>query len=75
VYRYFPNLAELFSAVAETGAADFIDRMQAHLAGFDTPADAVIESVVFSMQEIPREPRLGLLLQADDQGLFGRGVT
>ncbi len=75
VYRYFPSLAELLSAVAETGTADFIERMQAHLASAPTPIDAVVESFVFTMDEIPREPRIGLLLEADEQDLFGRGVT
>ncbi len=75
VYRYFPSLADLLSAVAETGAADFIARMQAHLATVSTPVDAVIESIVFALQEIPRDPRIGLLLEADDKDLVGRGVT
>lgn len=75
VYRYFPSLAELLSAVAETGAADFIERMQAHLETVRTPVDAVVESIVFALQEIPRDPRIGLLLEADDQDLVGRGVT
>ncbi len=75
VYRYFPSLADLLYAVAETGAADFIDRMQRHLATVSTPVDAVTESIVFALQELPRDPRIGLLLQADDQTLVGRGVT
>ena len=75
VYRYFPSLADLLYAVAETGAADFIDRMQRHLATVRTPVDAVTESIVFALQELPRDPRIGLLLQADDQTLVGRGVT
>ncbi len=75
VYRYFPSLAELLSAVAETGAASFVERMQEHLASARTPIDVVVEATVFAVQEIPREPRIGLLLEADDQDLFGRGVT
>ena len=75
VYRYFPSLAELLSAVAETGAADFVERMQTHLATVKTPIDAVIESIVFALQEIPRDPRIGLLLEAHEQDLVGRGVT
>ncbi len=75
VYRYFPRLADLLYAVAETGAADFVDRMQTHLATVSTPIDAVIESIVFALQELPRDPRIGLLLEAADQNLVGRGVT
>ncbi len=75
VYRYFPNLAELLSAVAETGASDFMERMQATLASATAPVDVVVESIVFALQEIPRDPRIGLLLESDDRDLFGRGVT
>lgn len=75
VYRYFPSLADLLSAVAETGAADYVARMEAHLAHATTPIEAVVEATVFALDEIPREPRIGLLLEADGQDLFGRGVT
>ena len=75
IYRYFPNLADLLNAVAETGAADFIERMRAALATATTPIDVVVESIVFAMHELPLEPRIGILLEADEQDLFGRGVT
>lgn len=75
VYRYFPNLTDLLTAVAETGAADYLARMEAHLASAKTPIDVVVESTLFSLRELPRDPRIGLLLQADDQNLFGQGVT
>ncbi len=75
IYRYFPNLADLLSAVAETGAADFIERMHAHLASVETPIEAVVEAIAFAVLELPLEPRIGILLEADDQDLFGRGVT
>lgn len=75
VYRYFPSLGDLLSAVAETGAVDFMTRMQANVAALEAPADVVIESILFCIQEIPLEPRIGILLQTDDQDLFGRGIT
>lgn len=75
VYRYFPRLADLLNAVAETGAADFLERMEAHLASVETAIDVVLESIVFSLQELPRDPRIGILLETDEQDLFGRGVT
>ncbi len=75
VYRYFPSLSELLSAVAETGAADFMARMQRHLGSALTPLEAVTESIAFALREIPRDPRIGLLLESDDHDLFGRGVT
>ena len=75
VYRYFPNLADLLSAVAEPGAADFLERMKAHLTTASTPLGVITESIVFALDEIPRDPAIGLLLEAEDQDLLGRGVT
>lgn len=75
VYRYYPSLADLLSAVAQAGLDDFVERMQAHLATSASPAEAAIESIVFAVQAIPREPYIGLLFQAGETDLFSRGVT
>jgi AcrR family transcriptional regulator len=75
VYRYFPSLAELLSAVAQAGLDDFVERMQSHLATATTPAEAAVESIVFAVREIPNEPYVGLLLQAGETDSFSRGVT
>jgi AcrR family transcriptional regulator len=74
VYRYYPSHADLLAAVAQAGLDDFVDRMVAHLSTFDTPADVAIESIVFSLQAIPQEPRIGLLFQAGETEIFSRGV-
>ena len=34
----------------------------------------VVEAIVFCLEELPREPRIGMLLHAEDD-LFGRGIT
>lgn len=75
VYRYYPSLAELLSAVAQAGLDDFVERMQSHLATAITPAEAAIESIVFAVQAIPHEPYIGLLFQAGETDFFSRGVT
>ncbi len=75
VYRYYPSLADLLSALAEAGAADFIERMRAHLTPLDAPVDVVTGAIVFCLEELPRDARIALLLDADDEGLFGRGIT
>ncbi len=75
VYRYYANLTELLGAVAQAGLADFVDRMQQHLATFDTPADVAIESVVFAVEAIPRERHIGALFQAGETDIFSRDVT
>jgi AcrR family transcriptional regulator len=75
VYRYFSNLAEVLSAVAQAGLDDFVERMERHLATSKTPAEAAIESVLFAIQAIPKEPNIGLLFQAGETDIFSRGVT
>lgn len=74
VYRYFASLDDLLSAVAQSGATTFIEQMRSHLVDLDAPVDVVIEAIVFCLEELPREPRIGLLLDADED-LFGRGIT
>ena len=75
VYRYYANLAELLGAVAQTGLDDFVERMERHLSGFTTPAEAAIESIVFAIQAIPQEPYIGVLFQAGEIDIFSRDVT
>lgn len=75
VYRYYANLAELLGAVAQAGLADFVDRMERHLATFTTPADVAIESVVYAVRAIPRERHIGALFQAGEADIFSRDVT
>ncbi len=75
VYRYYANLAELFAAVAQTGLADFVSRMQQHLSTFTTPADVAIEAIVFAVDAIPRERHIGALFQAGETEVFSRDVT
>lgn len=75
VYRYFPRLPELLAAVAVAGTEQFLDRMAAHLAHVQSADEAVTESIVFSLNAIPSEPYIGLLLQAGENEVFSRGVT
>nr|WP_020500100.1 TetR/AcrR family transcriptional regulator [Sciscionella marina] len=75
VYRYFPRLADILSAVAQAGADEFAQRMQHHLAAFGSAAEAAIESVVFAVRTIPDEPYMGLLLQAGEADFFTAGST
>lgn len=75
VYRYYQSLGELLRAVAEAGAVDFVERMRTQLSAHRAPVEVVIEAIVFCLQELPQEPRIGILLQAEDEDLFGRGIT
>jgi AcrR family transcriptional regulator len=75
VYRYFPSLAHILTAVAEAGTEEFAERMEHHLASFASPAEVAVESVVYAVRTLPDEPYLGLLLQAGETDSFTTGVT
>lgn len=75
VYRYFPRLTDVLSAVAIAGAEEFAERMAQHLTSFTTPTEVAVESVVFGVRTVPGEPHLGLLLQAGEGDLFTGAVT
>jgi AcrR family transcriptional regulator len=75
VYRYFPRLPDILAAVAIAGVEAFAERMERHLAAFASPAEVAVESVVFSLRTVPREPYLGLLLEAGEADVFTGAVT
>lgn len=75
VYRYFPSLKDILTAVAVAGAEEFAERMERHLAAFGSAEEAAVESVVFAVRTLPDEPYLGLLLQAGETDSFTVGVT
>ena len=75
VYRYYANLGELLSAVAQAGLTDFVERLERHLSTCSTPAEAAIESVVYVARAIPNERHIGALFQAGETDIFSRGVT
>ena len=75
VYRYFPSLKDILTAVAVAGAEEFAERMERHLASFSSAEDVAVESVVFAVRTVPDEPYLGLLLQAGEADSFTVGVT
>lgn len=75
VYRYYPSVAEMLVVVAQTGLDQFLDRMEAALSHVSTPVEAATEAMVFTLQTLPNEPYLGLLLRAGENELFSRGAT
>lgn len=76
VYRYFRTTEDLLTATALDGTAVFLDRVEAHLRRrTGTPEDAVVEGVAFTIEQLPREPYLGLLLAPDRLSRFSLGIT
>jgi AcrR family transcriptional regulator len=75
VYRYFPSTEALMIATAVSEAAPFLDSLTEHLAEIHDPAAAVVEAIAHTLERLPEERYLGLLLASGRTGAFSAGVT
>jgi AcrR family transcriptional regulator len=76
VYRYFRTTDALLVAAATDDAAAFLTRIERHLAGATgTPSEIVVEALAFTIERLPVEPSLGLLLAPRRIGLLSRDFT
>ena len=75
VYRYFAGTDDLLAAVARSAADGYLDRLARHLASATDPVEVVVESLAFTIERLPEERYLGVLLTAGRSGRFFAGVT
>jgi AcrR family transcriptional regulator len=75
VYRYFPSTEALLFATAIAEVEPFLDELAGHLRGLHDPADAVIEAVAHTLERLPEERYLSLLLTPGRASAFSAGVT
>ncbi|MEB4209561.1 TetR/AcrR family transcriptional regulator [Mycobacterium sp. 94-17] len=75
VYRYFPSTEDLLFAAAMDSASGFLDRLAKHLLGIGDPADAVVEAMATTLEWLPEDRYVRLLLTADRTGSFTASVT
>jgi AcrR family transcriptional regulator len=75
VYRYFPSTDALLVAAAVHAASGFQDRLAAHLRGITEPADAVAEAVATTLEWLPEDMHLGLLLMPGRPNPHTESVT
>lgn len=75
VYRYFPSTESLLIATAISEAAPFLDSLTEHLADIHDPAAAVVEAIAHTLERLPEERYLGILLAAGHTGAFSAGAT
>jgi AcrR family transcriptional regulator len=64
VYRYFTNAEDLLKATSLAAAAEFLERLTAHCAQQEDPADMLVEAIAFTAERLPHEPRIGVLIKA-----------
>lgn len=75
VYRYFPSTDALLVAAATDSATAFLDQLEAHLRGIGDPAQAIVEAMVYTLEQLPRDRYVRLLLAPERAGAYVAGVT
>ena len=74
IYNYFASRDELLhSALGRAGRA-LGERLVEHARSFPTPADQLVEAVLFCLREIPNEPGLAVTSSSESDG-FGARVA
>jgi AcrR family transcriptional regulator len=75
IYRYFPTHETLLAATAVSSVAGFLDRLAAQLGSIDDPTEAVVEGIAYTIEQLPHDRYLGLVLQPGKASAFTAGVT
>jgi AcrR family transcriptional regulator len=75
IYRYFPSTNELLLAAAMDGTQPFLRKLGKKLSRIDDPGEAVVEAIVATVEAVPKEPYLGLLLGFSGNSALIQGVT
>lgn len=75
IYHYFPSTDELLQAAALDATADFMDHLATALHGMTDPAAALIEGICLTLERLPKDPYIGLLLRTSRTAAFAEQVT
>lgn len=75
VYRYFPSTEALLTATAVAHTGHFLDILAEHLGDIRDPATAVVEGIAYTLERLPDEKYLNLLLTPGRASAFSAGVT
>lgn len=75
VYRYFPSTVDLFAAVGEVARDGYVDRLIAHVAGLTDAGEMAVEALAYTIEQVPRDPHVGLLLSTGRPEDFSRAAV
>ncbi|WP_062991767.1 TetR/AcrR family transcriptional regulator [Nocardia anaemiae] len=75
VYRYFPSAEALLTATAIAQTTHFLDVLAEHVSQIRDPATAVVEGIAYTLERLPHEKYLNLLLAPGRASAFSAGVT
>jgi len=74
LYNYFASRDDLLHSALARAGANLGERLLEHARSFPTPADQVVEAVLFCLREIPNEPGLAVTSRSQADG-FGARVA
>ncbi len=66
VYRYFADAEDLFRAAAVLSSGGFLERLRARVMKRDRLAERMVETLVLTLCEIPKDPHLRALVKSGD---------
>jgi AcrR family transcriptional regulator len=75
VYRYFPSTEALLFATSVAEVGPFLDSLAKHVRKIHDPAEAIVEGIAHTLERLPHERYLGLLLTPGKASAFSAGVT
>lgn len=75
VYRYFATQEALLQATALASVGGFLDHLAADLHSIDEPTTAVVEGIAYTLEQLPHDRYLGLVMQPGRASAFAVGVT
>ncbi|WP_046317324.1 TetR/AcrR family transcriptional regulator [Mycobacterium sp. UM_Kg1] len=75
VYRYFPSTEALLIATVVAEVDPFLDSLTDHLRGVHDPAEAVVEGIAHTVELLPNERFMGLLMTPGKASAFSAGAT
>jgi AcrR family transcriptional regulator len=75
VYRYFPTADDLVRSAILDASSEFLHAIDARFAGHSDLADLVVECVMFTVEELPSDPYLRLMLSPGRMGVLRDGLA
>ena len=75
VYRYFPTLDALMTGTALSAVEGFLDRLAQDLQPITDPTEAVVEGIAYTLEQLPNDRYLSLVMHPGRASAFAAGVT
>lgn len=75
VYRYFPTLDALLAGAAMSAVGEFLDRLARDLQSITDPTIAVVEGIAYTLEQLPQDRYLGLVMEPGRASAFAAGIT